>query len=136
MQMKRHRRVVFEVNEEGKDFVINPSVYTVAKINPTCIFKNLDPGARPIATKSRRFSWEGQQFIRSEVKKLLDDNTIEPTTSPWRLKFSLLMMDGKKGEWLSIIFKLSTSLPFWTHNCFQELMIKLIKLLKEEFLVH
>ena len=38
--MKRHRRVVFEVNEEGKDIIINSSVCTVAaaKINPIRIF--------------------------------------------------------------------------------------------------
>ena len=46
--MKRHRRVVFEVNEEGKDIIINSSVCTVAaaKINPIRIFKNLDPGRK------------------------------------------------------------------------------------------
>ena len=56
--MERHRRVVFKVNEEGKDIIINSSVCTVAaaKINPIRILKNLDPGVRPIATKSRRFS--------------------------------------------------------------------------------
>ena len=38
--MKRHRRVVFEVNEEGKDIIINSSVCAVAaaKINPIRIF--------------------------------------------------------------------------------------------------
>ena len=74
--MEQHRRVVFEVNDEGKDIIINSSVCTVAaaKINPICIFKNLDPGVRPIATKSRRFNAEDKQFIRLEIKKLLGDN--------------------------------------------------------------
>ena len=94
--MKRNRRVVFKVNEEGNDIIINSSVYSVAaaKINPICIFKNLDPGVKPIATKSRRFHAEDQQFIRSEIKKLLDDNIIETSTSPWRAQV-LIADDGR-----------------------------------------
>ena len=92
--MKRHRRVVFEVNDEGKDSIINSSVCTVAaaKINP--ILKNLDSGIRPIATKSRHFNAEDQQFTRLEMKKLLDDNIIEPYTSPWRAQV-LIADDGR-----------------------------------------
>ena len=94
--MKRHRRAVFEVNEEGKDIVINPSVCTVAaaKINAIRILKNFDPGLRPIATKSQRFNAEDQQFIRSEIKKLLDDDIIEPSTSPWRAQ--VLIADDER----------------------------------------
>ena len=94
--MKRHRRVVFEVNEEGKDIIINSSVCTVAaaKINSIRIFLNLDPGVRPIATKSRRFNAEDQQFIHSEIKKLLDDNIIEPSMCPWRAQV-LIADDGR-----------------------------------------
>ena len=94
--MKRHRRVVFEVNEVGKDIIINSSVCSAAaaKINPIRIFKNLEPGVKPIATKSRRFNAEDQQFIRSEIKKLLDDYIIEPSTSPWRAQI-LIADDGR-----------------------------------------
>ena len=94
--MKRHRRVVFEVNEEGNDIIINSFVCTVAaaKINPIRIFKNLVPGVRPIATKSRRFNAEDQLLIQSEIKKLLDDNIIEPSTSPWRAQV-LIADDGR-----------------------------------------
>ena len=94
--MKRHRRVVFEVKEEGKDIIINSSVCTVAaaKINPIRIFKNLDSGTRPIATKSRHFNAEDQQFIRLEIKKLLDDNIIEPSTSLWQAQV-LIADDGR-----------------------------------------
>ena len=69
--MTRHRRVVFEGNEEGKDIINNSSVCTIAaaKINSIRIFKNHDPGIRPIATKSRRFNAEDQQFIRSEITR-------------------------------------------------------------------
>ena len=94
--IKRHHQVVFEVNEEGKDIIINSSVCTVAaaKINPIRTLKNLDPGVRPISTKSRRFNAEDQQFIRSEIMKLPDDNIVEPSTSPWRAQ-DLIANDGR-----------------------------------------
>ena len=81
--IKQHCRVVFEVNE--KNIVIDLSICTVpaAKINPICIFKNVDLGLRPISTKSRRFNVENQQFTLLEIRKLLDDDIIEPSTSPW-----------------------------------------------------
>ena len=72
--MKMHRRVVFELNEKGKDAVISRTVYGIAAANiPRMrLFKNLDPEVNPIATKSKRFNLEDQKFIRSEIKKLLN----------------------------------------------------------------
>ena len=58
------------------------------------LFKNLDPAVKPIATKSKRFNLEDQKFIRSEIKKLLDENIIEPSTSPWRPQV-LIADDGR-----------------------------------------
>ena len=58
------------------------------------LFKNLDPGVKPIVTKSKRFNLEDQKFIRSEIKKLLDENIIEPSTSPWRAQV-LIADDGR-----------------------------------------
>ena len=94
--MKMHRRVVFELNKKGKDVVISRPVCGVAAANipPMRLFKNLDPGVKPIATKSKRFNLEDQKFIRSEIKKLLDENIIEPSTSPWRAQV-VIADDGR-----------------------------------------
>ena len=100
---KTHCRAVLEVNEEGKDIVINPFVCTVAaaKMNSIRTFKNLDSGVKPIATKSRRFNAEDQQFIRSEINKLLDANIIELSTSPWRAQV-LIADDGRHNRQMVI----------------------------------
>ena len=94
--MKLHRRVVFQLNTQGKDVIISQPICGVAAANipPMRLFKNLDPGAKPIATKSKRFNLEDQKFIRSEIKKLLDENIIEPSTSPWRAQV-LIADDGR-----------------------------------------
>ena len=56
--IKIHRRVVFELNEKGKDAVISQPVCGVAAANipPMRVLKNLDPGVKPISTKSKRFT--------------------------------------------------------------------------------
>ena len=58
------------------------------------LFKNLDPRVKPIATKSKRFNLEDQKFIQSEIKKLLNENIIEPSVSPWRAQV-LIADDGQ-----------------------------------------
>ena len=64
-------------------------VLTVCGLSPVnltspSLFTNLSPDCKPIATKSRRHSPEDEQFIISEVNRLLNDGIIEASTSPWR----------------------------------------------------
>ena len=48
------------------------------------LFSNLAPDARPIATISRRYSQEDRNFIQENVDKLLSEEVIRPSSSPWR----------------------------------------------------
>ena len=105
--MKRYRRVVFELNEKGKNVVISRSVCGVPATNipPMRLFKNLDPGVKPIATKLKRFNLENQKFIRSEIKKLLNESIIEPPRLHGGLKFWLLTTADTRKEWSLITAK-------------------------------
>ena len=53
-------------------------------ITPPLLFHNLTPNCKPIATKSRRYSQSDKQLIDSEIQRLLREDIIEPSTSPWR----------------------------------------------------
>ena len=55
-----------------------------AKVEPPSLFTNLSPNCRPVATKSRKHSAEDEAFIQVEVLKLLNDDVIEESQSPWR----------------------------------------------------
>jgi len=57
---------------------------TAASIDEPSLFANLHANCEPIASKSRRFSAEDQEFINQEVTKLLENGIIEYSTSPWR----------------------------------------------------
>ena len=48
------------------------------------MFSNLAPDAKPITTKSRRYSQEDRNFIQENVDKLLFEEVIRPSSSPWR----------------------------------------------------
>ena len=55
-----------------------------AKIVAPSLFENLTPNCKPVATKSRRQTPDNEKFINSEVKRLLREGIIEPSSSPWR----------------------------------------------------
>ena len=85
---RKHKRVIIEFGGVKPDLVIpkSPPICSLsaASIEEPLLFGNLLPDAKPIATKSRRFSKEDQEFIDQEVAKLLAQGIIEPSTSPWR----------------------------------------------------
>ena len=47
------------------------------------LFENIAANCKPIATKSRRYNMPDRKFIEFEVIHLLEEEIIEPSTSPW-----------------------------------------------------
>jgi len=48
-----------------------------------------------VATKSRRYSFGDRQFIRAEIKRLLSEKIIAPSTSPWRAQVVVVKSSDK-----------------------------------------
>lgn len=55
-----------------------------ATLDQPSLFPNLSPNCKPIASRSRRFSKDDQEFIGEEVDRLLTEGIIETCVSPWR----------------------------------------------------
>jgi len=53
-------------------------------VEPVSLFSNLKPECKPITIKYHRHSSDDLKFIENEVSKLLKDDVIEPSMSPWR----------------------------------------------------
>ena len=51
---------------------------------PVKLFEHVRENTHPVATKPKRYSQFDTEFISSEVKRLLRDDLIEPSSSPWR----------------------------------------------------
>ena len=64
-------------------------------IEAPSLFHNTSPDCKPIAVKSRRFSKDDARFIDMEVQRMLKEDIIEPTNSPWRAQV-LVSKEGKK----------------------------------------
>ena len=80
---KRHTSVTFSSNGNSPSFQIG-LLSSIEAINPVSPFANLDTNITPIAVKSRRYSEWDLEFVRGEVGKLLANNIISPSSSPWR----------------------------------------------------
>ena len=60
------------------------------------IFYNLDPDMKPISIKSRRHSESDSKFIEAEIERLLKEEVIEPSLSPWRAQVLVISNESRK----------------------------------------
>ena len=85
---KEHERVTIEFGGSKPELIIPNSApvcaVSEATIDEPSLFSNLLPDCKPIASKSRRFSKDDQDFIQQEVSKLLSEGIVEISSSPRR----------------------------------------------------
>lgn len=75
---------------------LNLCAATSAKFPPVELFKNLSPDCTPIAVKSRRYSSEDKRFIEAEYQRMLNEDVIEPSHSPWRAQVVVVSNERKR----------------------------------------
>jgi hypothetical protein len=99
----QHSRLVLNFNGGNSEIVLphttpNQGVCSLAQaiMDPPSIFSHLTPDGRPIACKSRKYSLPEQQFIKDEVSRLLSDDIIEPSHSPWRAQLLVCSPENHK----------------------------------------
>ena len=83
----QHQSLIIEFNGESPDLVVAPDsdCQLTAAVSPeVLLFSNLSDGARPIATRSRRYNLHDKAFIQENIDKLLEEDIIRPSNSPWR----------------------------------------------------
>ena len=92
--LKLHECV--NVDYGGSEPALNVCALSKVKIPPVELFRNLTPDCKPIATNSRRFSQEEQNFIQNEIQQLLLDDVIEVSDSPWRAQVVVTSNGNRK----------------------------------------
>lgn len=65
-------------------------------VPPPRLFRHLTDDVYPVRTKTRKFSLADTQFIRGELDKLLANDIIEPSFSPWRAQVHITTNDNHK----------------------------------------
>ncbi|XP_069743679.1 uncharacterized protein [Narcine bancroftii] len=83
---------------------------SVLNIELPLLFTHLTPECTPIATKSRRYSPRDRTFIRTEVRRLLQEGIIEQISSPWRAQVVVV----KSGEKLCMVVNYSQTINKFT----------------------
>ena len=80
--MKLHDCVSFKLGGSRPKLVLcNLAAMTIQPPRP---FEHLQPFKKPIAVPSRRFSKQDDKFISQEIERLIKEEIIEKSTSPWR----------------------------------------------------
>ena len=85
--LKQHATVTFlhggtELELKMNKVRIEVWSLTGSKLRVPWLFANLETHAQLIATKSRAYSDEDRQFIAHEIKHLLAERIVEPSSSP------------------------------------------------------
>lgn len=62
------------------------------------VFSHLSSDCIPIATKSRKFNRYDEIFIETEIRRMLNDKIIEPSSSPWRAQVHIVNDSGKTNK--------------------------------------
>ena len=66
------------------------------KMDPPSLFSNLTPNCKPIADKSRKYSADDLSFIKTETERLLKEDIIEESHSPWRAQVVVVKKGSKR----------------------------------------
>ena len=92
--LSQHQSVSFQHN--GPKSPLTECGLSVLKVESPDLLSNLTSDVHPIATKSRRYCREDQEFIASEVRRLLNEGIIEPSNTPWRAKVVVTRNENNK----------------------------------------
>ena len=69
---------------------------TTLSVDPPELFANLTADCYPVASKSRRYSFDDRKFIEKETQRLLREGILEPSNSPWRAQIVVTKDDNHK----------------------------------------
>ena len=103
--MARHKNVKIHFGGEIPNLHLG-ALQAIKTSTPVELLKHLRENTQPVVTKPRWYSQADTQFISSEVKRLFNDNLIEPSSSPWRAQPLVVTQVNHKKGWLLIITKL------------------------------
>ena len=89
----QHQRLIFQFNGSSPDLLVSREsncTLAAAQATEVSLFSNLSSDVKPIATRSRRYGEDDRAFIDENIKKLMDEALIRPSSSPWRAQVVIL----------------------------------------------
>ena len=93
--MAQHKNVKIHFGGEIPTLHLG-ALQAIKTSTPVKLFEHLRENTQPIATKPRRYSQANTEFISSEVKRLFNNDLIEPSSSLWRAHPLVVMQVNHK----------------------------------------
>ncbi|GFT76012.1 putative retrovirus-related pol polyprotein from transposon opus [Trichonephila clavipes] len=124
--LNRHSSV--EIGFDGNRPPLTICSLAVAQVPPASLFSNLNPGCRPLVTKSRRQTVEDNIFMALEVQKLLQEGSHRTNAyhqipiQDSKRHYTAFEACGKLYQFLRVPFGVTNGVA-----CFQRVIDKIIK---------
>ena len=80
----KEKHEYIKIKYGGSEPPLTFAALTTMKTEPPELFCHLSNECKPIATKSRKYSQNDRDFIKSETQRLVKAGIIRPSNSPWR----------------------------------------------------
>lgn len=124
--LRQHSKV--QIDFGGPKSPISICNLALAQVEPYPLFAHLTDNYKPIAVKSRRYSFADLEFIETEIQNLLKENIIEPSNSPWRAQVLVTKNENHKSRMVvdySLTINKFTSLDAYPLPKIEELVHKI-----------
>ena len=110
--LRKHSEVTFCMGGSDPPLKINDNQLNVAvaKVEAPRLFEFFSPDCKPVASPSGVYCKEDQDFIKTEVKRLLKEDIIETSRSPWRVQVLVV----KRGEKQRLVIDYSSTINRFT----------------------
>ena len=99
--LKKHKSITLDF--DGKNRPLNFKHESESNLSVMCsnvkfptLFPGINNNTEPIKMPSRKYSKEERSFIEKEIKRLLENDIIEESISPWRSQCLVVKQKGNK----------------------------------------
>ena len=100
--LKKHRAITLKL--DGKEKPLNFKPAKASHLSVMCsnvefptLFPGINQNTNPVRMPSRKYSKDERNFIEKEIKRLLQDDIIEESISPWRSQ--IVVVKQKENKW-------------------------------------
>ena len=100
--LKKHRAITLKLDGKEKPLNFKPAKAShlsvmCSKIEFPTLFPGVNQNTNPVRMPSRKYSKDERNFIEKEIKRLLQDDIIEESISPWRSQ--IVVVKQKENKW-------------------------------------
>ena len=100
--LKQHREITLKLDGKEKPLNFKPAKAShlsvmCSKVEFPTLFPGINQNTNPVRMPSRKYSKDERNFIEKEIKRLLQDDIIEESISPWRSQ--IVVVKQKENKW-------------------------------------